>query len=466
MEAAADPLPMKGGKMQKETVSTREHFSVYSGFIILRFSPEMPLPSNKCNSLLDATKAADLHELEKILTAYKLSGSSRLIRSMAPEKILQLEKKAAETKLPPLHSLTAYWRVDARHQMVHMEEITKQMNKLYAVDLAYEELDVSQPMPDSPGDRHDYNIYQEYLNAAPVGIDARWAWEQPHGKGAGIGFVDLEQGWRLSHEDYKSRAPQEPLYGDNRDFAEARNHGAAVLGVVVANHDSKGVNGIAPLASVNLTSHYRKADQTYQHVADAIIGAWDNMGSGDILLIEVQRSSLPVERDDADFDAIRLATANGRVVIEAAGNGDSDLDDLGLMDSGAIMIGGGKKEEPHNRWHLSNYGSRIDCYAWGHHVTTCGYGDKDDGARGGGDPNENRAYTDRFKGTSSASAIIAGAALILQGMYFQKTGLRYSPQRMRELLSCETTGTSSGDHDQYPIGVMPDLSAIIKKEGI
>ena len=46
------------------------------------------------------------------------------------------------------------------------------------------------------------------------------------------------------------------------------------------------------------------------------------MDVGDVLLLEVQRSYLPTEVDDADFDAIRLAVAHGIVVVEAAGNGD------------------------------------------------------------------------------------------------------------------------------------------------
>jgi hypothetical protein len=40
---------------------------------------------------------------------------------------------------------------------------------------------------------------QEDLNAAPTGIDARWAWSIADG--AGVRFVDLERGWTLDHKD-------------------------------------------------------------------------------------------------------------------------------------------------------------------------------------------------------------------------------------------------------------------------
>jgi hypothetical protein len=56
-----------------------------------------------------------------------------------------------------------------------------------------------------------------------------------------------------------------------------------------------------------------------------------------------------------------------------------------------------------------------------------------------------------FGGTSGASAIIAGAAIVLQGIA-RARGTELTPSRMRDLLS-GPFNTSSPD----PIGVMPDL---------
>ncbi len=42
---------------------------------------------------------------------------------------------------------------------------------------------------------------QGYLNAAPQGINARYAWGFAGGDGAGVNIVDVEQGWNLGHED-------------------------------------------------------------------------------------------------------------------------------------------------------------------------------------------------------------------------------------------------------------------------
>ena len=45
------------------------------------------------------------------------------------------------------------------------------------------------------------NVNQGYEDAAANGIDVRYAWGFVGGDGAGIGFVDMERGWNLNHED-------------------------------------------------------------------------------------------------------------------------------------------------------------------------------------------------------------------------------------------------------------------------
>ena len=373
--------------------------------------------------------------------------------------------------MPPLRSLTAYWRIDVRQRFEQLPEVAQRLNRLTEVDLAYAELAATDPVVNAAND--PYNTGQDYLDAAPEGIDARWAWTQPNGEGAGVGVVDLEQGWFLNHEDYTSKAPS-LLFGDNRDGVGTYvgNHGTAVLGEIIADDNTRGVVGIAPsVSSAQVTSHYDAATNTALNVADAILEAQPSMAVGDVLLLEVQRGSgLPTEVDDADFDAVRLATALGIIVVEAAGNGNNNLDtytdasgdnilnrgSVDFRDSGAIMIGAANSALPHNRAGFSTFGSRIDCYAWGNNVTTCGYGDLDNGGN-----NNNRTYTDTFGGTSSASPIVAGAALILQGMYEANTGTRLSPLQIRALLANPATGTPQGAGVAGNIGVMPDLRAII-----
>lgn len=421
-------------------------------------------------NLMDLSKKVPLPGLASVLNAFDLGTSRRVVKSISPKELLKLEARAAQTDLPPLHSLTSYWRIDVREQPERVQAILERLNALREVDLAYRELATSDPSPVNDGD-DIYAAGQTYLDAAPTGIDARWAWTQANSEGAGVAVVDLEQGWFPNHEDLVAKTPT-LIYGDNRDGVSGYkgDHGTAVLGEMIAEDNTRGVVGIAPaVTSVRMVSHYELASDTALHVADAIVAAAPVMAAGDLLLLEVQRNFQPTETDDADFDAIRLAVALGIIVVEAAGNGGMDLDTLtdsagdlflnrgnaDFRDSGAIMVGAAQSPVPHNRWAFSNFGSRIDCYGWGENVTSCGYGDLDGGA------GDDSTYTDTFQGTSSASPIVTGAALVLQGRYAATTGTRLSPAQMRSLLSDPVTGTPQGPGVAGNIGVMPDLRAIM-----
>src|SRR5207247_1937936 len=69
-------------------------------------------------------------------------------------------------------------------------------------------------------------------------------------------------------------------------------------------------------------------------------------------------------------------------------------------------------------------------------------------------------YTSTFNGTSSASPIITGAALAVQGLAQANLGFRFSPRRLRAILSSSATGTLSSNPAADRIGVMPDLQGI------
>jgi hypothetical protein len=184
--------------------------------------------------------------------------------------------------------------------------------------------------------------------------------------------------------------------------------------------------------------------------------------------VQIGGALLPVETDPANFDAIRIAVASGVIVVEAGGNGNNDLDawtdamgrhrlnraSMDFQDSGAILVGAANAALPHDRASFSNYGSRVDCYAWGDSIVSAGYGD----LAGAG----NNSYTSTFGGTSGASPIITGSALLLQGMYSVLAGTLLSPQQMRVLLSNPATGTAQGGGVAGHIGVMPNLRSIVQ----
>jgi subtilisin family serine protease len=292
-------------------------------------------------------------------------------------------------------------------ERANAEEIARKLQALKEVDVAYVESGPAPP-PVTPTDDPRF-ANQGYLTAAPEGIDATWAWGFTDGYG--VGFVDLEQGWLLNHEDLAA-ANITLISGLNQDY---QSHGTSVLGEVLATDNTRGDVGIAPRARGRVVSEWRTS--TTFSTAAAILSAAQVMSHGDVLLIESQTSpaNLPRETEALTFDAIRHAIDTyGIVVIEAAGNGSTDLDawtdsagryaldrsSKDFQDSGAILVGAGSSTAPHSRLFFSNFGSRIDCYAWGENIDTLS-GDS------------TTSYTGGFNGTSGASPIVAGAAVLM-----------------------------------------------------
>ncbi|KAJ9662948.1 hypothetical protein H2201_005825 [Coniosporium apollinis] len=350
-----------------------------------------------------------------------------------------------------------------------VNEVVARMIRLPEVDSIHPLRAGPPPMAVNPGD-DPRSINQGYLDAAPNGIGARYAWTLPGGDGAGIGFVDLEQGWNLNHED---------LAAQNITLISGRNayyfeHGTSVLGQVLMVDNNIGGVGISPRAKGRVISQHR--DDWSYNTADAIIDATARMSFGDVLLLEAQEFDpvsgayyWPVEVSDANYEAIRMATALGITVVEAGCNGAYNLDTYvnaagkaifnrsspDFRDSGAVMVGAASSTLPHYRMYFSNYGSRIDVFAWGENVdtTSTDYTGTD-----------NDEYTSWFNGTSSASPIISGAALILQGIAEKSRGRRLPPRELRALLQID--GTKSQDPGFDRIGVMPNLRAIINAAGL
>ena len=388
----------------------------------------------------------------------------RLMPLFEPRNANRLNQLIARARIndpdykPP--DFSVWWEVETPAG-VNADELVKPLRKLGNVETAYV-MRVNHP-PINPGD-DPREKRQGYQDAAPDGIDARYAWGFLGGDGAGTGFVDLEQGWNLNHRDLKD-ANITIISGINK---WAFSHGTSVLGEVLMVDNTIGGVGIAPAAKGRVISLWRTSldPKTY----DAIHDAAANMSFGDVLLLEVQESNpvsdsdnWPAEILEANYEAIRLATAAGIVVVEAAGNGSHDLDRYvnpsgkkifnrnspDFLDSGAIMVGAGSSVHPHTRLSFSNHGNRVDCHAWGENIvtTTTSYTGK-----------SNTEYTAHFDGTSGASAIVAGVALIVQGIAQAALGRRFSPRELRDLLKANGT-VSATPADR--IGVMPDLRAII-----
>ena len=234
----------------------------------------------------------------------------RLSPVFAQEKgteIRQLTARAAE--MDPTYKpadFGAFYYVDAPPE-TDLVALVKALLRWKSVQTAYIDRAGPDPVVNAADDPRSAN--QGYLDPSPDGIDAEYAWTFAGGDGAGQRFIDLERGWTVDHEDIAVHGAA-LLHGTLRD--ESRGHGTSVLGQVCAVDNTLGCVGIVPnVASVDLVSFHGSTRP------NAIIAAIANLTFGDALLLEAQVALNgtdllgPIEAYDAEYEAIRLATALG-----------------------------------------------------------------------------------------------------------------------------------------------------------
>jgi hypothetical protein len=400
----------------------------------------------------------------------------------------QAASLAAETGAE-VPDLSVYYHIEAPDE--RLEDLAERMQHIDGIEAAYVKPpaepaefklnDMAPQAGEPPVVTPDFTARQGYLGPAVVGIDANYAGTVPGGRGGGVNIIDIEWGWRFTHEDL-SQNQGGVVSGIN---SSDDNHGTAVLGEFSGDRNTLGVTGISPdahVSAVSLVTH---------STAQAIRIAADRLRPGDIILLEVHRAGprytsgdwtrfgyIAIEWWPDDFDAIRYAVSKGIIVVEAAGNGGQNLDDpvyntrpvghprLGTFpttwrnpfnpanpSSGAVVAGAGmppagthgRNAQPdwgdvyadRGRCFFSNYGARVDTQGWGWEVTSTGYGD----LQGGSD--RNQWYTDQFSGTSSASPIVVGTLACVQGVLRAHGRIPLSPARAIELL--RATGSPQQD---------------------
>ena len=87
-----------------------------SGTVVIRLTAEAsPVGQDKAaDTLVAHAKMYMLEGLSKVLESAGTPASHRLVHSGSGRKILAMEREAVQTKYPPLHSLTQYWRLDVQ----------------------------------------------------------------------------------------------------------------------------------------------------------------------------------------------------------------------------------------------------------------------------------------------------------------------------------------------------------------
>jgi hypothetical protein len=416
----------------------------------------------------------------------------------------------AEEMLPrseaPDDGFGSFFRVLAPEE--ELEGLAAELREMETVDAAYVKppaepaqvtlddprglIELEPSLAEAPSSTPSFQGRQDYLLAAPVGIDAAYAWGMAGGRGQNVKVIDCEWGWQFTHEDLIQNSLG-LVGGSNHSNTD---HGTAVFGEIGGDVNAFGVTGISPDSPLGASSFVGQSSPA------AIKKAADSLSAGDIILLEIHRPGpnsggsgqqgfVAIEWWPDDFLAIRYAVNKGIIVVEAAGNGWENLDatvyntpgtgfptwwknpfNLANPSSGAVVVGAGDPPSgTHGRtispWNqpyvdrarcgFSNWGSRVDAQGWGWEVTSAGYGD----LQGGGD--RNRWYTDQFSGTSSASPIVVGALACTQGVLKSKGMPLMTSEVARSLL--RSTGSAqqaaTGRPVSQRIGSRPNLRQLI-----
>jgi len=446
-----------------------------SNFIIIKIA------ENQMTNGSDYFLEKDQQLSKKIQTT--LGAKQLLIESLIkqPKDVLLSLKRRGEEKCGiGLGNLSLYYKIDlnaeTEPERIAIHNGLMNMPELEAVyfpvsyKLSEDALDIFETPPSDQAATPDFSAKQFYLDPAPSGLDAKYAWTKPGGDGTGINFCDIELGLNKTHEDI--------IHGNITDISvwpsTKDDHGTAVHGVIYADHNGFGVDGMAHKVKPYFSNAYDSTGSDFD-IANAMARAIPFLNAGDVMLLEMMDQSntpysqfAPVEFSQAEFDVIQNLTASGIIVVEAAGNGNKNLDDQTKYGqkfdstfrySGAFMIGGiksgvsGGTSPAHQRLSPSSYGSRVDFHAYSEMVTTCGYGSLYG-------TTANDKYTAKFFGTSSASPIVAGAAILLESIYKNVSGGQTLDHKtLKGLLRVGATPSYAPATDK--IGVMPNLKAAI-----
>jgi len=384
---------------------------------------------------------------------------------LSPQRLAAFEARAAQRSKREQPDLAGILDVhpSTDRTATDLGELARRLQSHPLVEYAFVRPIGTPPPGDISPETGDYTDCQGYLGSDP-GIDADFAAEVG-ATGSHLRLSDCEYGWDQDHEDLMDRdlrlEPGQTVPGWVEDYGYD-DHGTAVIGQTSAVDNGYGVTGAVPDAATYTWPEYSVEEESRR--LTAIVGAIDESDAGDVVLLEMQVGVIcgacygPAELDPDVWTVVRAGVDAGVVVVGAAGNGAQDLDDDWYADnygtwgdSGAIIVGAGTADTRHATLYFSTFGERVDLQGWGERVCSTGYGDF---RLLGGDPHQ--AYTSDFAGTSSASPIVASAAVAVQDYVVAHRGTPLSPEDLRALL-VDTGIPGTGD----PIGAFPDVRAAI-----
>jgi subtilisin family serine protease len=316
------------------------------------------------------------------------------------------------------------------------------------------------PRLSPPGTPENEPLLGEQWYISRCRADIAWKIEANGKKVSGEGVVvaDIDWGFNVDHQDLKPRiALRHNSITGSKDivmFGPRVDHGTAVLGILGAADNDRGMAGFAfgaTLWAIQAGKDPNTSDPKFWVAAIDFVRKKDSGGRRKVICLEVEtKGQGNAEMDLTINKAIKDAIASGVVVCVPAGNGGKNVgeDDEGKEFgwAGSIIVGAtlfDDDEKINRAAPFSNWGERVTVSAPGapNRDLTCGVA-------------SNNSYRKKFGRTSGAAPKVAGTIALM---------LEANPQLthadIRDIL--RATGTPITGAGSKPIGTFLNAEAAV-----
>lgn len=232
-----------------------------------------------------------------------------------------------------------------------------------------------------------------YLNA--IGIPA--AWDRTTGSEEVVVAV-LDSGVDGGHPDLAGRlVPGRNVVAGNDDTTDHAGHGTNMAGIIgAATNNGLGMAGVAWAAKI-MPVKVAKPSGTATDVDLAAGMVWAVDHGADVISISF---SAPIKDQTALQRGVDYATVRDVLVVAAAGNSGSGVPEFPAACRGVVAVGA--TDAAGRRTPFSNYGGWVDVNAPGVELVST---------------TPNSAGFTKVSGTSAATALVAGIAVLLRATY-------------------------------------------------
>lgn len=307
---------------------------------------------------------------------------------------------------------------------------------------------VNDPLYD---EQYYLNNTSNNLGTSDVDIDAPEAWNLT--KSSSSIMVAIFDDGTEQHEDFYSGQVVSGYTAGGGDGSPGpdSDHGQAVAGIIAANHNTKGIRGVAPNVKI-MPVRILGVGASPNEVENVIDDAWQN--GADVL-----SNSWGGPEDDGIEAAFVRARENGRngkgsVIVKSAGNRGHLNNEVTFPATVPGMLVVGAVDKNDNKWYYSPEDNEVNIVAPSGDIRGDGDVRTTDRMRSSGyepdatacdetdDADEPENYYGCFGGTSAAAPQAAGVAALMLSV---NGGLSESEIRAKIEATADDYGTTSWD---------------------